>query len=111
MNDITKQVLGYSTAALGGVALGATVGYLVGKNKRSKKKRSNKTKSRKKKVHNKRRTGKQRKPYTAGKRRDTSYRRIRYTKNNRPYIITRKGARFLSEKQVHNMRKRKGGKY
>lgn len=55
---------------------------------------------------------KQKKPHTAGKRRDTSHRRIRYTKNNQPYIIKSDGrARFISKKSVHASRKREGGKY
>jgi hypothetical protein len=55
---------------------------------------------------------KQKKPYTAGNRKDTSRRRIRYTKNNQPYVLTSSGrARFISKKSVHNSQKRKGGKY
>lgn len=53
-----------------------------------------------------------RKPQTQGKRQDTSHRRIRYTKNNQPYIILKNGrARFISKKSVSHSRRRKGGKY
>jgi hypothetical protein len=55
---------------------------------------------------------KQKHPYTAGKRRDTSHRRIRYTKHNQPYIIQANGrARFISKKSVKTSKKRKGGRY
>jgi len=55
---------------------------------------------------------KQRKPHTAGKRTDTSKRRIRYTKNNQPYIILANGrARFISKKSASSSRKRSGGRY
>lgn len=55
---------------------------------------------------------KQKQPYTAGKRRDTSHRRIRYTKHNQPYIIQADGrARFISKKSTKTSKKRKGGKY
>ena len=55
---------------------------------------------------------KQKQPRTAGKRRDTSHRRIRYTKNNQPYIILANGkARFISKRSVSSSKKRKGGKY
>ena len=54
----------------------------------------------------------QRRPYTAGKRKDTSTRRIRFTKNNQPYVILASGkARFIKKSSVSRMRKRKGGKY
>ena len=55
---------------------------------------------------------KQKKPYTAGKRKDTSTRRIRYTKNNQPYVLLKSGkARFIKKSSVARMRKLKGGKY
>jgi hypothetical protein len=120
---IAGAVIGGSIAALGVTAA-------VIHHKRKKKKRKNRNSSRKKTV---RRSGsrklkfgskayrkkylkhgrrKQKKPYTAGKRRDTSKRRIRYTKNNQPYIITSSGrARFIKRRSVSNSRKRKGGKY
>jgi len=55
---------------------------------------------------------KQRQPHTAGKRRDTSGRRIRFTKNNQPYVILSNGrARFISKKNLSRSRKRSGGRY
>lgn len=58
-------------------------------------------------------------PHTAGKRPDTSRRRIRYTKNGQPYVIQyrningkrRKMARFISKKSAKSSRKRAGGRY
>jgi hypothetical protein len=57
--------------------------------------------------------GKRRKtPHTAGKRRDTSRKRIRYTKKGQPYVITSHGkARFISKASASSSYKRKGGKY
>lgn len=51
-------------------------------------------------------------PHTAGKRRDTSHRRIRYTSKGQPYIIGAHGkARFIKKSSAHLSYKRKGGKY
>jgi len=108
-----------TTAKAGVIASGA--GLIVGGtayalSKRRKSKSRNKVKNRKSKntgnTRRKKRTVKQKKPYTAGKRRDTSRRRIRYTSNNQPYIILASGkARFIKKKSVSLSRKRKGGKY
>jgi len=112
MNELNKHIVGYSGAALAGLVAGGTIGYLAGKTKRKYKSSARKYARRKKKVHNNSRTRKQRKPYTAGKRRDTSHRRIRYTKNNQPYIILASGkARFIKRSSVRNRRNRKGGTY
>jgi hypothetical protein len=49
---------------------------------------------------------------TAGKRRDTSTRRIRMTKFGQPYVILKSGkARFISKRSARLSRKRKGGRY
>jgi len=51
-------------------------------------------------------------PYTARKRKDTSRRRIRYTKKGQPYIIIRGGkARFIKKSSASRSHKQKGGKY
>lgn len=131
-NAITGGVVGGAT----GLIVGGTVGYIAGKRSSSKstqrrkksksksgKKRGSSPKSKGRKLkfgspaYRKRYLGKkvrktQKKPYTAGKRRDTSKRRIRYTKNNQPYVILSSGkARFISKKSVRQSKKRKGGKY
>ena len=109
-SDFLKSNFGIAT--LGGISAlaGGSVGYYAGKRSAKRKKTKRKASSTYRKSNYKRR--KQKKPRTAGKRRDTSHRRIRYTKNNQPYIITPSGkARFISKKSVHNSQKRKGGKY
>lgn len=126
---------GMALAGAAGLAVGGAVGYIAGrrnspkKHRRGKKsknssrpQRNNKNRSRRKKLkfgspawrkrylsHHSRN---QKSPYTAGKRKDTSHRRIRYTKNNQPYIIKSDGrAQFISKKTVRSSKKRKGGKY
>lgn len=114
-----------------GLAVGGTVGYIAGRRsstKRKKSKNSNRKKGNRKskpkgrklkfgspayrKKYLKHGRRKQRQPHTAGKRRDTSHRRIRYTRNNQPYIIQADGkARFISKKSAKTSHKRKGGKY
>lgn len=97
-------------AAGAGALVGAGTTALVLKPKkksysRKKSKSSKKTKSRRRK-----------KTYkyarTAGKRKDTSTRRIRMTKSGQPYIILKSGkARFISKRSARLSRKRKGGRY
>jgi hypothetical protein len=59
-----------------------------------------------------RKKGRRYTPRTAGKRKDTSRRRIRYTKNGQPYVIMASGkARFISMKSAKSAHKRRGGKY
>ena len=51
-------------------------------------------------------------PHTAGKGKDTSTRRIRYTKKGQPYIIKSDGkARFIKKSSARLSHKRKGGRY
>ena len=117
----------------GALAVGLGVGAVAIVRARRKKARKRKTKNRavrKRSFRNKRKLKfgskayrkkylkhgknrkKQRLPHTAGKRRDSSRRRIRYTKNNQPYIILSSGkARFISKRSVSNSRKRSGGRY
>jgi hypothetical protein len=107
-----KDNIGTIGAGVGGVALGGVVGYLAGRRssrKKTKRKRKSIRKTSRKRNYS---NYKQKKPYTAGKRKDTSRRRIRYTKNNQPYVILANGrARFISKKSVRNSRKRSGGRY
>lgn len=110
-------VVGAGTlVTVGGVALAKT----IKKRKKSKKKSKKKTSSKRKlkfgsKAYRKKYLGKkrkQKKPYTAGKRKDKSHKRIRYTKNNQPYIIQANGrARFIKKSSVRRARKLKGGLY
>ena len=105
-----------TSVSVGGGILAATQAVRVVRKKRKKvsaAKRQPRKKKRKVHVHKHVHRGrKQRKPYTAGKRKDTSTRRIRFTKNNQPYVILASGkARFIKRSSVSRMRKRKGGKY
>lgn len=84
------------------------MGYIAGKSSSTTKKRKRAKTNTRKKSRNKR----QKQPYTAGKGKDRSTRRIRYTKNNQPYIILKSGkARFIKKSTVRRARKRKGGMY
>ena len=115
INDIGLAAV---AGAAGGVAVGGITGYIVGRkaaksrrktsNRRNKHKKSNyRRKNKTRKVKGKRYT-----PHTAGKRKDRSHRRIRYTSKGQPYIIKGNGrARFISMKSASMSHKRKGGKY
>lgn len=58
-------------------------------------------------------------PRTAGKKPDTSRKRIRYTKNGQPYVIVyrningsrRKMAKFIKRSSAKKSHKRTGGRY
>jgi membrane protein YqaA with SNARE-associated domain len=111
---ISKENVGAVVGAgvVGSVA-GGIAGYLVGRKtvkRRSKSSRSHS--SHKVKTSRKRHSRHRHTPYTARKRKDTSHRRIRYTKNGQPYIILSSGkARFIPKKSARISHKRKGGKY
>jgi ribulose kinase len=130
VDSVTPTQLAIGTAIGGAVVGGAIVGTVasITKRKATKRKTSKKsvkkrksTKKRKlkfgspayrKKYLGKHKRRKQRQPYTVGKRRDTSHKRIRFTKNNQPYIILTSGkARFIKKSSVKRSRKMKGGKY
>jgi len=105
----TQKILG--AGALGLVA-GGGLGYLAARkrNRKSSKRRKAANRSNRRKGNNKRRS--YRYPHTAGKRKDTSHRRIRFTKRGQPYIILRSGkARFIKMSSVKRSRKRSGGRY
>ena len=114
VSEIIKNNTGIIGAGVGGIALGGVLGYIASKsiNKSSKRtpKRKYRTKNRKKNSKNNKR--KRYTPYTAGKRKDTSHKRIRHTKNGQPYIILASGkAKFISKKSAKISRKRSGGRY
>ena len=100
---------GIAIASLGAVA-GITA--LAVSKRRKKKNKTKKTKYKRTKSRSKRRNKRIKYARTAGKRRDTSMRRIRMTKNGQPYVIMANGrARFISKKSAKASRKRKGGRY
>ena len=96
-----------------GVGTGLLVGSIVGKKAKKRSKRTSASKSKRRK--SKRKSSKRRKvkyARTAGKRKDTSHRRIRMTKTGQPYIILASGkARFISKSSARKSRKLKGGRY
>jgi hypothetical protein len=99
---------------VGGLAVGGAVGYIAGRKSAVSKKSKRKTnKSRKRNYkHPKKQRGRRYTPHTAGKRKDTSHKRIRYTKNGQPYIIMASGkARFIKKKGARRSHKTKGGRY
>lgn len=101
----------------GAIALGgATIvsGLVVASKSRTKKKTTKKrtTKKRKKTKSKKRKTKGRRTPHTAGKRKDRSTKRIRYTKKGQPYVITRSGkAKFIKKSSAKRSHRMKGGRY
>jgi len=107
LSEKQRKVIGLS---LGGLALGGAVLGGVALARRSKRRKAKRKQARRKARRSVKRY--RRTPRTAGKRRDTSTRRIRHTKNGQPYIILRSGkARFIKKRSARSSRKRKGGRY
>jgi hypothetical protein len=117
-----KDNIGTIGAGVGGLAVGSALGVATGlKMARARRKTTRKRKTRKshpatrkkrktRRIQHKRRV--RRTPRTAGKRKDTSHKRIRHTKKGQPYIILASGkARFIKKSSARQSRKRKGGKY
>lgn len=97
-------------ATTGAVLASGAVALAVRKKKSKKrtKKSSRKTRTRRKSKKTRRRHT----PRTAGKGKDRSTKRIRYTKNGQPYVITRSGkAKFIKKTSAKRSRKLKGGRY
>ena len=102
-------------ASLGAVAIGGTA-IAVSRARRSKSKTTRKKKTKKAKKKTKKRTKKKTRkrytPRTAGKGKDRSTRRIRYTKKGQPYVITKSGkAKFIKKSSAKRSHKLKGGRY
>lgn len=111
-----------TATAVGGTVIGATLvgagAVAVAARKKTrrknsiKKRRTTRTARKRKPAKRKASKRKRTKPRTAGKRRDTSTRRIRIAKNGQPYITLANGrTRFISKKSARISRKRKGGRY
>lgn len=115
---VRKNPVTSAVSVSGGVLAGVTAVQIIRKKRKAStkakksKRKVSKAKPRKRKSTSKKRKSKQKKPYTARKGKDTSTRRIRFTKNNQPYVILKSGkARFIKKSSVARMRKIKGGKY
>ena len=110
-NPITS---GFVLGVPAGAASALGVSYLSKKIKKSSAKKS-RSKRRKKagKSSRRRKRGRRRYyPHTAGKSRDRSSKRIRYTKKGQPYIIKANGrALFIKKSSAKRSRKMKGGRY
>jgi hypothetical protein len=115
--DFIKSNIGAIAAGAGGLAVGGAIGALAVSATKTKKKttrRKSKTVSRRtrKKTHSRRRTSGRKTPRTAGKGKDTSHKRIRYTKKGQPYVIMASGkARFIKKSSAKKSHKTKGGRY
>ena len=103
-------------AGIGGLAIGGALGagaMAAAKRKKSRKgrKRARRVARSPKKRRGNRRSGR-RTPRTAGRGKDTSHKRIRYTKNGQPYIIMASGkARFIKKSGAKRSHKQRGGRY
>jgi len=111
--NFIKDNIGLIGAGAGGVALGASVAgataAISGSRKKKKRKATNSNKRKKSYKH--RRKGRHT-PHTAGKGKDRSHKRIRYTKNGQPYIIMASGkARFIKKSGARKSHRTKGGRY
>lgn len=112
LNELGQR-LGNDAVAAGvaGAVVGAGVGSAVTSFAKRKK---NKSSSRKRKTANRKRRSSRvrRTPRTAGKGRDRSTRRIRYTKKGQPYVIKSNGrAMFIKKSSAKKSHKMKGGRY
>jgi len=108
-----NPLVSVGVAATTGAVLGSAItGAIVGVS--AKKKKSSKKKSKKHKKKYSKRSKKRGKyyPYTARKRKDRSRKRIRFTKNGQPYVLTSSGkARFIKRSSARRSKKLKGGYY
>jgi len=113
--EFIKSNVGSVALGTGALISGLAVGVVATKAlssppKRKRRKSKRTTRRTRKKRNSRRRTRKT--PRTAGKRRDTSHKRIRYTKKGQPYVIMASGkARFIKKKGAKLSHRRKGGRY
>jgi len=104
----SKIALGVGAA---GVVIGSGLGVAAIVRKR-KSRKSKRRKSRNSRKRNNRNKKVRKTPRTAGKRKDRSTKRIRYTKNGQPYVITRSGKpKFIKRSSAKRSHKQKGGRY
>lgn len=102
------------TALVTGGVVAATAASAVALSRRKGKKGSKRKSTRKKSYtsRGRRRTRRRRTPRTAGKGKDRSTKRIRYTKRGQPYVIMKSGkARFIKLNSARRSHKQKGGRY
>lgn len=110
-NPIASVGVAAGSGLIAGGVLGSTITKKKKKKSKSKTKRSKKRTS-KLKYRNKRKKSGRKTPRTAGKRKDRSSKRIRYTKKGQPYVLMKSGkARFIKKSSAKSSHKRKGGRY
>lgn len=115
--DFIKSNIGVIAAGAGGLVVGSALGVAAGaavasKTKRKRRKSTGNSKRRRSKASKRTRRRTRRTPRTAGKGKDRSHKRIRYTKKGQPYVIMASGkARFIKKKGAKLSHKRKGGRY
>jgi len=112
LNSIKVNPLLSAGLAAGAVGVaGITTAVAIRSRKRKSKKRTS-GRSSKRSRSNSRKSRPYKYARTAGKRKDTSKRRIRMTKTGQPYVILASGkARFIKKTSARLSRKRKGGRY
>jgi len=112
---VTGGVIGVGSTigAIGLVKGASSVVGRVKKRKKTVKKRKKATRIKRKTRRSTKRVKRRRfTPRTAGKGKDRSTKRIRYTKRGQPYVLNRKGqARFIKMTSARRSHKRKGGRY
>jgi len=102
-NPIQSAVIG-SGVVLGGAVLATS---LIKKRKKKAKNRNRRKRTNRHRSKRKRYT-----PHTAGKGKDRSHKRIRYTKKGQPYVIMASGkARFIKKSGARRSHRTKGGRY
>jgi len=109
-----NPVVSGAVVTLGGAAIVTGIVTKVRKKpKRKKAKRKTTTRRRKTKKTKKRGCSlRRRTPRTAGKGKDRSTKRIRYTSKGQPYVLMRSGkAKFIKKCSAKRSHKRKGGRY
>jgi Na+/glutamate symporter len=115
LDNLTNGLSTTNKVALGIGAVGLVAGAGLGAVALARKRKSRKSKRRKGRNVRKRsnRNKRVRKtPHTAGKGKDRSHKRIRYTKTGQPYVIMSSGkARFIKKSSAKRSHKLKGGRY
>jgi len=116
MAEIPKLTGTQLALGAGALVVGAGVaGVAIARSRRKKNRRrkTNRSKSVRKRFYRSKQSKRQRyTPHTAGKRKDYSRRRIRYTSKGQPYVIGKGGrARFIKRSSAKRSHKQSGGRY
>jgi len=113
-NPVATGAVGVGAAALGTGAIIGIARRRKKKSRRVKRGRHRLARRRSRGSRRKRKGGSRRRytPHTAGKRKDRSTRRIRYTRKGQPYVILSSGkARFIKMTSARRSHRQKGGRY